>query len=536
MARPRLRLGIRAKLLLVLSVFLAIPWLGYAYVNEIERVLREAQERTLAGTAQAVATALHDRPALFARGGSDGTATGAATGEPHGAANGAAEIEAILQGLSRTTARIFVVDGGAQVIARAGTLKGPEAVDAVPPGGVARVAAWVERNLLHPIYVLLLVQPVEDFSDDFLDRPLPFGKVVDGALAGILTVDRRSSGDGRVRIVSAAHPVWVGDSVEGAVVVEETTNAVLAQRNRAFERLFTLVLALTLAGAAALSVFASRLSSRIRRLSDEVEQAIDAKGRVRHIAAGSAAGDEIGDLSRSFSSVLARLADSVSHREALASRLSHELRTPIAVVRSSLDNLQGDAVAPRARVYVERAQGGLDRLAQILTRMSEAARLEQSIDEAEKESLDLGALVRGSVEGYRAAYAPREFAVDVPAEPVVIRGAPDLLVQMLDKLAANAVEFGTPGRPIEVRVERDGGVARVSVANSGPPLPEGMRERLFESMVSVREGSQRDGASPHLGLGLYIVRLVAEAHGGTARAENRPDGDGVIVLVSLPLG
>ena len=63
---PRIALSIRAQLLLVLTVFLALPWLGVEYVRELERVLRDAQERTLAGTAQAVATALHDRPRLFA--------------------------------------------------------------------------------------------------------------------------------------------------------------------------------------------------------------------------------------------------------------------------------------------------------------------------------------------------------------------------------------------------------------------------------------------------------------------------------------
>src|SRR5207237_10734139 len=66
MIRARIALGIRAQLLLVLTVFLAIPWLGYEYVRELERFLRDSQERTVAGTAQAVATALHDRPRLFA--------------------------------------------------------------------------------------------------------------------------------------------------------------------------------------------------------------------------------------------------------------------------------------------------------------------------------------------------------------------------------------------------------------------------------------------------------------------------------------
>jgi len=167
--------------------------------------------------------------------------------------------------------------------------------------------------------------------------------------------------------------------------------------------------------------------------------------------------------------------------------------------------------------------------------MSEATRLEQSIGEAEFERLDLNALVRGCVEGYRSAYAPREFVVDAPGEAIVMRGAPDLLAQMLDKLVANAVEFGVAARPIGVRGERAGSVARVSVGNEGPPLPAALGDRLFESMTSARDEAHRGGATPHLGLGLYIVRLVAEAHGGSAHAENRPGASGVVVTVTLPL-
>ena len=80
-----------------------------------------------------------------------------------------------------------------------------------------------------------------------------------------------------------------------------------------------------------------------------------------------------------------------------------------------------------------------------------------------------------------------------------------------------------------------GGIARLSVANDGPPLPEALADRLFESMVSVRDEAHRGGATPHLGLGLYIVRLIAELHGGSAQAANRPGASGVVVTVTLPL-
>jgi len=533
--RPR-ALGIRTKLLLTLSVLLAIPWLGYEYVTELERFLRESQARTLAGTAQAVAAALTDRPRLFAPRAPARTPGGhlpddlvdAAVARAEPAAEGPSpDLERILQDLARTSSRISVVDRDLEVLARAGTLRRPPAPD--DAGGLVHA---VERRLLRPIYALVLEAPTEDFAEETAGRAFPSGPEVLRALDGAPATGQRMTMDEKATVVVAAHPVFVGDRVRGAVVVEQTTNAVMAERNRAFERLFTIVVGIVLAGMLALAIFASRLSGRILRLRDEVEQAIDAKGRVRRIVAGSRSGDEIGDLSRSFSSVLQRLGESAQHREELASRLSHELRTPVAIVKSSLENLRAEPDGPDAALYVERAQGGLDRLSEILTRMSEATRLEQSLHDADRERFDLVALVGACVDGYRGAYPGATIVVAAPS-PVEVDAAPDLVAQMLDKLVANAAGFARPGTPIEIGVDRVEAWARLTVGNRGPRLPEAMRERLFESMVSVRSPSRRDDA-PHLGLGLYIVRLIAEFHGGRVRAEDRADGDGVVVTVLLP--
>ena len=540
----RVALGIRAQLLLVLTVFLAIPWLGYEYVRELERFLRDAQERTLAGTAQAVATALHDRPRLFEAKTAPGEALTTERGNdtagapsvpavappPPPATPRSPEIEQIIQGLSRTTARIWVVDRDLNVLARAGTLKGAPVAGAADTS-LPRVWRWLEREVLHPLYSLVLKQPTNDFTEEQAGRVLIPAREIDGALAGILTIERRPTPDGRAIIVSAAHPIWVGDQVRGVVIVEETTNAVLAERNRAFERLFSIVLATLLIGTLALTLYASRLVARIRRLRDEAEAAIDEQGRARGAVVASTAGDEIGDLSRSFSSALSRLAQYASYQQNMASRLSHELRTPVAVVRSSLENLQLSRLPEDARVYIERAQQGLDRLAHILTRMTEATRLEQSLGDAERERFDLAAVVAGCVEGYRLAYPAQKIVLEGPGDKLWIDGAPDLVAQMLDKLVANATEFGVPGAPIVVRLRREDNFACVEVENEGPPLPESMPGRLFDSMVSVR--GEGGGAAPHLGLGLYIVRLIADFHGGSASASNRADGRGVVVSVRL---
>ena len=107
-------------------------------------------------------------------------------------------------------------------------------------------------------------------------------------------------------------------------------------------------------------------------------------------------------------------------------------------------------------------------------------------------------------------------------------GAADLLAQMLDKLVENAADFASAGTAIRISLAGD---ARLRVENQGPALPEAIRDSLFDSMVSQR--TEHSAATPHLGLGLYIARLIAEFHGGTLHAENLPGGSGVAFEVTL---
>jgi len=343
---------------------------------------------------------------------------------------------------------------------------------------------------------------------------------------------RRQLEDTPLEVLASAHPVWADERVIGAVVVEETTAGVLAVRQRLIERLLSLALGAFLVVGAALFVFATRLASRIRRLRDEAERAIDSAGRLRTVTASSAAGDELGDLSRSFSSALDRLAQYTQYLESLATRLSHELRTPIAVVRSSFDNLKLQPLPPEADIYVERAEHGLARLATIITRMTEATRLERMMRDAERERFDLREVVSGCVEGYRIAYANRRFDLLVPDTGVTVSGVPDLVAQMLDKLVANAADFARDDSAIGIELRAGLHDVTVSVRNVGPPLSPQVRERLFRSMTSVRP--QAAGEEPHLGLGLYIVQLIADFHHGRVVARDRTDVEGVEVQVQLP--
>jgi two-component system sensor histidine kinase ChvG len=164
--------------------------------------------------------------------------------------------------------------------------------------------------------------------------------------------------------------------------------------------------------------------------------------------------------------------------------------------------------------------------------MSAATRVEEAIRHSERQVFDIAALVRETVAAYGAAFPQRRFECLAPDSPVQAHGAPELIVQMLDKLIDNAVDFSADGATITVGISSDETHAELRVANPGPPLPPEAATRLFESLWQSRPGSDK---RPHFGLGLYIVRLIAEFHGGFATASNLPDDSGAVFTVRLPL-
>ena len=544
--KPPFTLSLRAKLALVALSLLALPWAGYRYVKEMERFLLEGQQQALIATARAVATALHERPQLMrlspaadseARRAVEArlrrsaqTADGNPPAEEIGRESAmpeqqsVAEINAILRGLERSTSRIWVVNRELRILALSGSLKPPATEHRAETGAVR----W-----WHALLARIIPRPSEDFDDAIDEDVLATGREMTRALLGAPASRVRNTADGRAVIVSAAHPIWSRDSVVGAVMVEETTNSILSVRSEALERLLLLTLTVFALAAAVLLGFATRLSGRIRRLRDEAESAVDARGRLTRLTSGSEAGDEIGDLSRSFSAVLEKLSQHHVYLESLAGRLSHELRTPIAVVRSSLENLRMQGMSEAQRVYLERAEEGLARLTKIFARMSEATRLEQGLRTERRERFDLAALAGECVSGYRLAYPAHAFELKMAAQPLPVTGSPDLVAQLLDKLVANAADFSRPGEPIRIGLEASAGTARLTVANRGPALAAEIQGRLFESMISLRP--DRADAEPHLGLGLYIARLIAEFHGGSIAAANLPEGDGAVFTATLPI-
>ena len=369
--------------------------------------------------------------------------------------------------------------------------------------------------------------PLQVSAPDHLE-----GKSVTEALGGHSSAEWLRAGPNRASLLSAAAPITVDGGTHGAIVLEQPGDQLVELRDRALAHLFNLTLLATALALAIAFGVASWISLRIGRLRLAAESAITSDGHIRLAMPESHRTDEIGALSRGFENLLARLNEHTQYLRTLGGKLSHELRTPLTIVRSSLDNLESEGIRMDQREYVTRAREGVLRLQSILSALGAASRVEESFKQTERVQFDLKSLLLSAVAGYQDAFPTARFAADLPADECYLRGAPDLIVQLLDKLIENAADFCPATGTITVRLARAQGNYELSVANNGPPIPAAVLGRLFESLFEHRQGHDD---KPHFGLGLYIVRLIAEFHGGRAVAANWPGADGVAFSVILPM-
>jgi len=423
----------------------------------------------------------------------------------------------------RVQARVLSPQGW--LLARSGQL------DAAPgaPGQPGWFASLVYRSLL--------ATRLEDANLWAQDVPrLDTPEVLRARAGQPVSVWRSGEERGSV-VLSAAVPIERDGKPVGVLLLEQASRAVPLLANRALLGLLLTSFGVLLVAGAILLLFATRLSLRLGRLRNAAERAQLSDGRLdglfeRGRFPMTDAPDEIGDLARSFERLFEAVGGYTDYLRTLASKLSHELNTPLAIVKSSLDNLEHAELSPDAQPYLDRARDGVARLGALVRAMSEASRMERAIAAAEPEDVDLREVVRGCAEAYRPLAGARRLDCVLPDTPLRLHCAPEPIAQALDKLFDNALSFTPPDGWLRLSLRAVDGGAEIELANLGPPLPAAMQGRLFDSLVSLRDKAT-PGDAPHLGLGLYVVRLVAERHGGVASARNLDDGSGVVFSLSL---
>ena len=230
--------------------------------------------------------------------------------------------------------------------------------------------------------------------------------------------------------------------------------------------------------------------------------------------------------------LMARLDQALAQERRFTSDAAHELRTPLALVRLQIEGL---ALADEAGRHIahQRLLKGIDRLSRTVSQMLLLARLEQAADRMPMTPVDLKALLEASV----AELAPAAVAKDqdlslaVPADACVLGHAQaEALAILMRNLLDNAIRYTPPGGRVDVTLDLEEAHARLAVEDSGPGVPEAMRERIWERFFRP-PGME----SPGSGLGLSIVRQVLELHGGIAQSSPGNAGRGWRVEVQLPL-
>lgn len=357
-------------------------------------------------------------------------------------------------------------------------------------------------------------------------------RIIESALAGDPLALRRRVGD--VETVIAANPIISeGNAVIGTVVVEQNIDDIQIFQRQAIDNLALVSVASFVAVLFCLVLFAGRLTWRIRSLRREVTSAIDEYGRLQtsSLNTGMTSGDEIGDLSRSVSNMLARLEQHTDFLQKMPRTLRHEINNPLNTLITSLDQLAHEDDEVRRSKYLESARRGVLRIGAIVQNLADAANLEESLASEDMEVVDIRALLDSYVANCRTTHEGHEFDFHSAPGPIRAKVADYRIEQLLDKLIDNAVDFHRSNTPIRVQLDVRRDWLQITVANRGPMLPPDATGSLFESMVSRRAPESK----LHFGLGLYVVRVIAEQHGGTVWAMNLDDGSGVAFMVRLPI-
>ncbi|MBN8843628.1 MAG: sensor N-terminal transmembrane domain-containing protein [Sphingomonadales bacterium] len=314
----------------------------------------------------------------------------------------------------------------------------------------------------------------------------------------------------------------------------DITKTVRAERFR-----LALVVATVLMASILLSLFLARTIVRpLRRLARAAVRVRLGRAREVVVPRLPSRRDEIGTLARALSDMTQALRERIDAGEHFAADVTHELKNPIASVRSAIEGLgrvQSDEQRTQLLAIADEDVRRLDRL---VSDISEASRVDAQLSRTLFEPVDVGMMIESMLAG-RAARAgqsgpvPRIAFARPRKDTTTVAGDGHRLERAIDNIIDNAISFSPPDGLVCIAATRLGDEVHVRVDDDGPGIEPAQREAIFRRFHSERPKGEAFGR--HSGLGLAIARTIIEGHGGTISARDRDDGkQGASLLITLP--
>ena len=332
-------------------------------------------------------------------------------------------------------------------------------------------------------------------------------------------------------VLSAAAPV------DGGALLVTSNERSLIRSMRSQRAALAIAMAAAILVSVLLSLFLARTIVRpLRRIALAAHRVRLGRAREVRVPRLPSRRDEIGLLARSIADMSQSLRQRIDNIEAFAADVTHELKNPLASLRSAIDGL--DSVKDdklRARL-TEVARDDVVRLDRLIGDISEAARTDAELARALFEPVDLGPLIEQLVGAWdarrekgdaRIAFArPRK-------DSAVVLGDPGRLARAIDNLIDNAVSFSPPAGLVEIAATRVGDNVLIRIDDEGPGVPPEARAAIFNRFHSIRPEAENFGR--HSGLGLAIAKAIVDGHDGEISVYDRDDApSGARFIISLP--
>ena len=385
--------------------------------------------------------------------------------------------------------------------------------------------------------VLVGAPPIPDYEEQEKGDGSAWSEVTE-ARAGKATVIRQRLAPDRTPVITAAAPV----GERGDVLLTMRNAPDITQNIRDARQTLAIIVGTALIVSILLSLFLARTIVQPLRLL--VRAAIRVRlGRDREVVVPRLPErrDEIGMLARAISDMSAALRQRIDAVESFAADVAHEIKNPLASLRSALESMERVADPGLRRQLLDVASHDVQRIDRLVTEIADASRIDAELSRTTFEPVDMVRLVLALVAARDSRGVNGSTRIEVTHRGTgscIVPGDAARLERVLENLLDNAVSFSPDSAVIEIDItcerlgDKEGHVA-IAVSDHGPGIAPDARDKVFERFHSLRPADEDFGS--HSGLGLAIARTIVEAHYGTLTAQDRSDGQpGARLAIDLP--